>query len=392
MKKIYMVSCLMAMLLGIWSDGFSQICSPTRKVYHARTFPSFAPRVYIEGFPANKPVSYFFQGNPNDVFLGTTDANGNFSFTYNSALGVPFEVCVNRGFNADPALSGCCISRVPTLAPASCTPTLIVNRVINIPPAQPICCLYITATAANQTFVVYDLNGNVVPVTRNSAFDNFEPGDLLCFTYPCDKVPTSLTICTGNIGGGSGGACCPNQIPPQASLPVKLTDFSVKAVSGAVQLNWTTSLEINSKVFDIEKSNDGSNFTKIGEVEASGNSYLKSTYNFSDNSGTNGAAYYRLKILDIDTRYEYSRVIYVNTGKGTGKVTVGPTVFSDYIQIFGISSAELTRANVQVFNLTGQEVQYRVTGANAITLNESAPSGMYILKVKTQSFKILKSK
>jgi hypothetical protein len=50
----------------------------------------------------------------------------------------------------------------------------------------------------------------------------------------------------------------------------------------------------------------------------------------------------------------------------------------------------LNSKNVRVFTTTGQEVNYRISGANAIAIDDAYPKGIYILKVKDQSFKLVK--
>jgi hypothetical protein len=48
-------------------------------------------------------------------------------------------------------------------------------------------------------------------------------------------------------------------------------------------------------------------------------------------------------------------------------------------------------ANIKVFNVTGQMIKYRIVGANAISIDDAAPSGVYFLKFKQDEvFKLLK--
>ncbi|MBC8034409.1 MAG: T9SS type A sorting domain-containing protein, partial [Chitinophagaceae bacterium] len=61
------------------------------------------------------------------------------------------------------------------------------------------------------------------------------------------------------------------------------------------------------------------------------------------------------------------------------------------VQLIGITSAELNSGTVVVFNSFGQRVNYRIAGANAIEIDPSAARGVYILKVKSQTFKLIKN-
>ena len=76
-------------------------------------------------------------------------------------------------------------------------------------------------------------------------------------------------------------------------------------------LEWRTASEQNSKGFEIERSYDGSNFTKVGYVDAAGNSNSIRSYAFPDKEIAQDANYYRLKQIDLDNRFEYSKVVVV---------------------------------------------------------------------------------
>jgi hypothetical protein len=392
MKKIYMVSCLLAMLLpftNLMAQSNAGDCfgtpstSPNAKIFHLKGFNG-APLVntlFYSGFPANTTVRIYKDNNTgiSPLVEGVTNSSGSFTWSYPANTPTPpVLTCVINN-------ASCCLKNTPALT--DCTVGSVVPTVPFFldPPTNSICGILVKVNIGDKVQLLNSAGVLVPNVIERYRLTASEPGlEYVCISYPCNTIIGTVTAC-----GATN--CCSRPFAPEASLPVFLKNFSASVSQGNVSLNWSTSAEIGSKNYVIERSVDGKNFSPVGTVDAAGSSLVLQKYSFVDQNVV-GAAYYRLDMIDIDAKHEYSKIVYVNTGKGTGKVTVGPTVFSDYIQLFGISSAELTRANVQVFNLTGQEVQYRVTGANAITLNESAPSGMYILKVKTQSFKILKSK
>ncbi|MCW3116556.1 MAG: hypothetical protein JWM28_638, partial [Chitinophagaceae bacterium] len=65
-----------------------------------------------------------------------------------------------------------------------------------------------------------------------------------------------------------------------------------------------------NKNFEIERSYDGTNFTYIGRVDGAGNSNADIQYKFDDNNPP-VLAYYRLKQIDIDGKFEYSNVVMI---------------------------------------------------------------------------------
>ncbi len=95
-------------------------------------------------------------------------------------------------------------------------------------------------------------------------------------------------------------------------LPVELTSFTASSVNGTVNLNWATATEVSNYGFEVERSADKSVWNKIGFVAGNGNSNSVKSYSYSDNTASAGTVYYRLKQLDTDGKYEYSKVISVN--------------------------------------------------------------------------------
>lgn len=97
-------------------------------------------------------------------------------------------------------------------------------------------------------------------------------------------------------------------------LPLKLVSFTGTVQNNATLLDWTTTNEINVSHFEIERSINGVDFTKIGSQTARGNSISKFDYSYIDNDAANLGPlviYYRLKMVDIDGTFSYSRIISV---------------------------------------------------------------------------------
>ena len=120
-----------------------------------------------------------------------------------------------------------------------------------------------------------------------------------------------------------------------AALPIVLMDFAARKISmKTIQLSWQTSSEINSQYFEIERSLDGSHFDIIGKVPASGNSSITKGYSYPDVSFPDGILYYRLKMMDKDGRFVYSKVIVIH-GNKDGLLPISPNPARDIIYIEG---------------------------------------------------------
>lgn len=109
-------------------------------------------------------------------------------------------------------------------------------------------------------------------------------------------------------------------------LPVTLIDFQADLKSKMVVLNWNTYTEINSLNFIIEKSGDGIQFSRMNETPAAGFSYSIKRYSSIDLFPFVGTNYYRLKLVDRDGKFSYSKVAIVNyKNKQIASVFPNPT-------------------------------------------------------------------
>jgi hypothetical protein len=99
------------------------------------------------------------------------------------------------------------------------------------------------------------------------------------------------------------------------SLPVELTSFSGSVIGSTVKLIWATATEVNNYGFEIlRQAQDDNEWIKIGFVNGNGNSNSPKSYGFDDRSVTSGKYSYRLKQIDNDGQYEYSKEIEVDLG------------------------------------------------------------------------------
>ncbi len=99
-------------------------------------------------------------------------------------------------------------------------------------------------------------------------------------------------------------------------LPVELAGFSAyKYNSNLVKVAWETRSERNSARFDVERRLLGDeNFVKLGEQVAQGFSTQPVGYEYDDNFNLRSDAIYeyRLRMVDLDGRFEYSRTVAVD--------------------------------------------------------------------------------
>ena len=95
----------------------------------------------------------------------------------------------------------------------------------------------------------------------------------------------------------------------QTVLPVELTFFTGKLEEHNIVLKWQTATETNNDKFEIEVSQDGQNFEKIGEVSGKGTTLEIQDYQSIIEGLNQGIHYFRLKQIDFDGQFSYSRII-----------------------------------------------------------------------------------
>lgn len=187
-----------------------------------------------------------------------------------------------------------------------------------------------------------------------------------------------------------------NIFPSQSTLPVTLGTFSVAKQGDFAVLNWKTTTEINTDHFEIERSYDGVNFTSVAMKAAAGNTSSDVDYQHSDPINYNyQIVYYRLKTVDQDTRFSYSKIVALRLSNGPIKnLTVFPNPFTTDLKL-QISSLSETTGTVRISNAVGQVVYNRniilQKGENIVVLTsglETLKPGMHLMEVITAEGKV----
>ncbi|GGH28696.1 T9SS type A sorting domain-containing protein [Dyadobacter endophyticus] len=160
-----------------------------------------------------------------------------------------------------------------------------------------------------------------------------------------------------------------------APLPVQLADFKAKKEEHAVKLTWITAEEINSRNFEIQHSADSKIWRKVGSVDASGESKQRLDYAFIHQSPEAGDNYYRLKMIDADETFSYSKINHVRLADIAG---VYPNPASDVVY-FRRGSESLLQ-NVELYDGSGRIVLKKRTDAGHIDVSSFVP-GVYALKL-----------
>jgi Secretion system C-terminal sorting domain len=172
-------------------------------------------------------------------------------------------------------------------------------------------------------------------------------------------------------------------------FPVQLTTFTGNFDGTNVILDWNTATELKNYGFNIERSADSLHWDKIGFVIGNGNSNIPHNYSFTDkNLTSSGYYYYRLKQIDNDGSYEYSKVIRVEV-TSPGKFALEqnyPNPFNPSTTI-EYSLPSPGKVSLNIFDVLGRQVETLVNefqsgGRYKVNFNGSKlPSGIYFYRL-----------
>ena len=176
--------------------------------------------------------------------------------------------------------------------------------------------------------------------------------------------------------------------------PVELVLFSAKYENKAVILNWITGSETNNKGFEVQRQADcrqmaDGNWETIGFVKGSGTTTKTMSYNFPDNSISSNKYFYRLKQLNFDGTFGYSKTVEVDINK-ISEFSLNqnyPNPFNPSTKI-SFSVAQTSNVKLLVFNILGECVatlvnEIRNSGTYEINFDGSKlSSGIYVYELE----------
>ena len=168
------------------------------------------------------------------------------------------------------------------------------------------------------------------------------------------------------------------------ALPLTLLNFTAVKQLDIVKLNWQTTNEINTAVFNIQRSSDAIHFSNVGVVNAR-NQKGVNDYFYDDNIAGISAAklYYRLQEVDIDARMTYSDVVTIIPDETTAGYAIYPNPAQGYFNINASKPEDLKGAEISITDLSGHAVlqQTLMPSASQKISISSLSKGMYIIKI-----------
>lgn len=164
------------------------------------------------------------------------------------------------------------------------------------------------------------------------------------------------------------------------ALPVRLAAFTAQESEKGVDLSWKTASETISSYFGIERSGDAKNWHQIGRVIATGESGQPVYYGFRDEERVSGERFYRLKMVDVDSSFAYSKICHVAMSTERG-IVLYPNPATTSVTL---RTSNAVISSVELFDEVGKSVSnfQPMPGEMSLSLS-NVPPGIYFLRLGT---------
>jgi hypothetical protein len=183
-------------------------------------------------------------------------------------------------------------------------------------------------------------------------------------------------------------------IPVNTVLPVQLLQFNAANEGNTrVLLTWSTAKEENFSGFDVERSTDGFNWERIGNVSSNRQGGAQNNYSLYDHNPALGTSFYRLRLIGDDGNYKYSDVRQMNVklSDATIRILPNPIIAQASMEV-RTENAETAR--MKLVDASGKTVAEKTVtfqiGVNRVDVSQwhRNPAGVYMLYVVTPTLNL----
>jgi len=265
---------------------------------------------------------------------------------------------------------------------------------------------------------------SIDPITIEPDYSSFSNGYIagqLCYlanelNKTIDEVRPSARS-TGSNGGTYDEFDGFGQIEVEtalSALPVELVSFSADLSENSVVLSWETATEVNNFGFNVEcriengetELKDDGGWAIKGFVQGYGTTNSPKSYTFTDNDlMQNNKVSYRLKQIDNDGTFSYSKVVNVDLSTITNvddKINYTFALEQNYPNPFNPTTTinftlpQNNRVSLRVYNIIGEEIAELINkeiaaGKHQIKFDAGElTSGIYIYKLNAGKYSSIK--
>ncbi len=165
-----------------------------------------------------------------------------------------------------------------------------------------------------------------------------------------------------------------------ALLPITWLDFSAQKLSSDVVVSWQTAVEGAFDHYEVQRSANGIDFGTLASIDKN----AAATY--TDQTPLQGVSYYRMKAVDADGKYSYSKTVIVTFDNSKNSFTYYPNPVTDVLNVV-FNNTQTERLSFEFTSITGQviftQMQNATEGSNRVQLDvRNLNNGLYVLKIK----------
>jgi len=182
-------------------------------------------------------------------------------------------------------------------------------------------------------------------------------------------------------------------VPFSLQIPVEFVSFNYVLFGNNVELNWVTATETNNSGFEVQRFYQGK-WEAIGFVVGNGTTSQISEYRFVDGNLSEGKYYYRLKQIDFDGKFKFSKQIEVDILNPKDFI-----LYQNYPNPFNPSTTISWQSpvsghhKIKLFDVLGREIETIVEGyyeagkhSTLYIVHSTLPSGVYFFQLIAENF------
>jgi len=182
-------------------------------------------------------------------------------------------------------------------------------------------------------------------------------------------------------------------VPFSLQIPVEFVSFNYVLFGNNVELNWVTATETNNSGFEVQRFYQGK-WEAIGFVVGNGTTSQISEFRFVDGNLSEGKYYYRLKQIDFDGKFKFSKQIEVDILNPKDFI-----LYQNYPNPFNPSTTISWQSpvsghhTIKLFDVLGREIETIVDGyyeagkhSTLYIVHSTLPSGVYFFQLIAENF------
>lgn len=230
----------------------------------------------------------------------------------------------------------------------------------------------------NNSVVEVLSGGSIITDKKGSGIINI--GSVL--KYEGDEDGTITGYAVANSSSGSSGAGAGSGFIT-GILDITLKNFNAYRNNSSVQLKWETLSELSSDYFEIQTSNNSTDWITLATINA-GNYANGHQYSYTDTKSSKSNAYYRLKMVNKTGTVTYSEIVVVKADVTSTKISVYPNPATDFVMVNMSQNTGNTIVNLSSFagnTVISKSVSSYETNVRLDTRN--LPKGIYIVEVRS---------